>query len=84
LSAGVETLAAGLGSWLAITISAIRDERRIPLEYSGFFPIRAIIAQLATLPAIVAGAILAIGSWNGLYLIPAALIFTYPLAIYNG
>jgi hypothetical protein len=75
----VELLCVGVAAWLFAT--AVFTVRRPPIDQRQPIVVNAVVAQLATLPVIAAGASLLAGSGGGLYWLVPALILLLSVGV---
>ena len=82
-SSGVEVLAVGTVTWLIPLAVQSRAARLGKLDRGRSFPFRVAVAQAATLPAVLGGVLLIVGSTAGLALLAVGILATFVVSILN-
>jgi hypothetical protein len=83
---GAEVLTVGLAAWgwiVAIQLPLLRSWQTMRPDLRGPFVLRVAIAQIATIPAIVAGIAVLAGGLGGLYWLVAGMVFSILAALFE-
>ena len=80
---GVEVLVFGLIDWLLVITILVNYLGELESQYWRQFALRVILSQIATLPFVIAGAVLLIWGNVGPYWLVPAVIFSFILALHD-
>lgn len=80
---GGEVLAVSVVTWVVLIYLDVRSYRAVPPEYRGSQLVHVAIAQLSTVPLIIAGILLLTDNSSGLYWIVVGTLFTFFVAVFD-
>jgi modulator of FtsH protease len=80
---GAEVLAAGALGWIWVVALEALNLRELEPQHRGWWILRVVLSQLATLPFIIAGAVTVARGSGGLYWLVPGVIFCFLVAFFD-